>query len=171
MQLPPETGDGQNVVEVFCPTGALAVVGLVGDHDLGQSRPITDALRLAAARRRHVIVDLSRCGFFDSSVASLLFAAQETVESRGGQFALVVLAESITVARTVEVMGLAELFVTYPTLGDALAGTEHIMRIRDQPVGFHAECSCGWMGEHRTGVVALHLARDDAKRHEGVRVA
>jgi anti-anti-sigma factor len=177
MQHSTELGEATNRVELSCPTEVLAVVELVGDHDLGQSGPITEALHVAAARRRHVVVDLSRCGFFDSTVACLLFAAQESVDSYGGQFALVVPVQSCTVARTVEVMGLDELFVTYPTLEDALAGTEHVMRIRDERVlvgergGFHAECSCGWTGEHRTGVVALHLAREDARRHEDTPVA
>ena len=172
MHQPPVLADAPNRVELSCPTGILAVVELVGDHDLGHSGPIGEALDIAAARRCHVVVDLSRCGFLDSSVASLLLAAQAAVGSRGGRFALVVPAEPCTVARTVEVMGLGELFVTYPTLAEARAGAEHVMRIRDERAlvgergGFHAECSCGWTGEPRSGVVALQMARGDAKRHE-----
>ena len=176
--LPPDPQlDASHRVDLSYPSGALAVVELVGEHDIGLYKPIRDALHLAAARRRHVLVDLSQCLFIDSTVVSLLLAARDEVTSDHGQFALVIPTGDSTIARVTEVMGLVEMFTIYSNREEAAAGTAHVTRLRDlrarfgDPEGFVAECSCGWRGEPRSGSMAMRTARHDAVEHADARVA
>lgn len=98
------------VVETKFPTLSLAIVRLLGEHDLGTYEPLKAALGTAAARRRDVVVDLSRCAFIDSTVVSLLLYAQGEVVSDHGQFALILPSEAGPVRRVADIMGLAQMF-------------------------------------------------------------
>jgi hypothetical protein len=58
-----------------------------------------------------------------------------------------------------------------PGQRDARALSEHVFRIRDlrrvfgDPEAFAAHCSCGWLGEQRTGRLADRVARRDGVAH------
>jgi anti-anti-sigma factor len=123
MQPPPDAAldDVDSRVELSCPSPSLAIVELVGEHDLGHYEMLAELLALAAARRRHVLVDLSRCAFIDSTVVALLLAARDEVTSDRGRFALVIPAEQESVARVADLMGLADLFSIYSNRDDASA--------------------------------------------------
>jgi anti-anti-sigma factor len=122
LQLPdPGLDDTLNRVELSCPSCSLAVVELVGEHDVGQYKLLAESLLLAASRRRHVLVDLSRCAFIDSTVVSLLLAARDEVTSDHGRFALVIPVENESVVRVADLMGLVDLFTIYSTRDDAWA--------------------------------------------------
>jgi anti-sigma B factor antagonist len=113
----------RNRVELETPTAALAVVSLVGEHDLADYEALRHALDLAAARRRHLIVDLTGCEFIDSTVVSLLLHAQGEIVSDGGRFALVV-PPSGPVCRVAEVMHFAGMFpMMHGTCAAAVACT------------------------------------------------
>src|SRR3954451_21341240 len=90
MQPPPDAAlyDAHSHVELSCPSASLAIVELVGEHDLGDYKNLAESLALAAARRRHVLVDLSRCAFIDSTVVALLLAARDEVTSDPGRGSL-----------------------------------------------------------------------------------
>ena len=164
-------------VELSCPTPALAMIELVGEHDLGRYKPIGEALHLAATRRRNVLVNLARCVFIDSTVVGLLLAARDETTADGGQFALVVPAQPSPVARAVDVMGMSALFTIYPRVEDALDASKHVTQIRDLRVRFGdderfaAECSCGWRGDQHTGERALRASRAEARAHADTRIA
>ena len=164
-------------VEVAYPSGALALVTLVGEQDVSLHKALGDALNLAAARRRHVIVDLSDCAFIDSTVVMLLIAARDAVTAGQGQFALVIPTGATRIARVSEVMGLVDVFTIYSNREDAAASVTHVTRVRDlrarfgDPEGYVAECSCGWKGEQRTGPLAMRSARRDGVEHADARVA
>ena len=163
-------------VGLSCPSEALAVVDLIGEHDLGQFEMLGKALQLAAAQRRNVLVDMTQCDFIDSTVVSLLLAAHVEVSSGGGEFAVVIPPDPSPVARTAEIMGLAEMFPTYSSREDAEA-TEHVVLVRDlrarfgDPESFAAECSCGWRGKPRSGENAERAARREARMHADARAA
>jgi anti-anti-sigma factor len=164
-------------VEVRCPSGQVAIVDLLGDHGLGQSDMVREALETAARRRRNVLVDLTRCGFVDSTIVKTLLHGQARVDAFGGRFALVIPPKAERVARVAEIMGLGELFALYASLDGALATVAHPTRVRDgrARVGdddcFVAECACGWRGEPRTGAMGWRTANDDAHEHGGNRPA
>jgi len=121
-QNPPADRVHPSRVELETPTEALAVISLVGDHDLAEDEPLRQALDLAAARRHHLIVDLTECTFIDSTVVSLLLHAQGEIVSDGGCFALL-LPPIGPVRRVAEVMHFASMFPLHDTRAAAMAAT------------------------------------------------
>jgi anti-anti-sigma factor len=106
-------------VEFETPSSTLAIVSLVGEHDLADYEPLQQTLALATSRRRHVIVDLSACEFIDSTVISLLLHAQGEVVSDRGRFAVVIPPGPGAVRRVAELMQLESLFPVYASLENA----------------------------------------------------
>jgi anti-anti-sigma factor len=121
----------QNRIVVVMRSGDVTLVELVGEHDLAHYQPLKDALETATARRQHLVIDLSPCVFFDSTVVSLLLHAQDQVASYGGRFALVIPAESTHTSRIVEVMHLTDVLPIHTSLDAALVDIL-------PPVGEHA---------------------------------
>jgi anti-anti-sigma factor len=156
--------------EVAYPLDRVAVIALEGEHDMAHVGEVAEALRRASERCRTLLVDLSRCTFISSATLSELWRGQEAV-APDGRFALVLPPGESAVQRIAEAMRLAELFATYDTLEDAFANAVHDTRVRDlrarfgEPDRFRAECSCGWRGEERTGLMALRGAKNDARDH------
>ena len=111
----------QNRIVVGMHTEGVTLVELIGEHDLAHYEPLKDALETAAARRKDVVVDLSSCVFFDSTVVSLLLHAQDAVTSSGERFALVIPDGSAHTSRVVEVMHLADVLPIHTTREAALA--------------------------------------------------
>jgi anti-sigma B factor antagonist len=166
-----------NRVEVDTPSIALAVVAVIGEHDLAQSGMLIEALATAAARRRDVLVDLSRCDFFDSTVISVLLDAQDEVTSDGGRFALVIPADAPHATRVVEVMQLTDILPIHASSDEALHAFEHVTQVRDVREAsrgadlYRAECSCGWLGDREAGMLALRHAAAGAAGHLETRTA
>lgn len=165
-------------IEIEFHSAGLAIVSLVGEHDLGRYEHLKDALDTAAERRRNMIVDLTPCAFIDSTTISLLLRAQGEVTSDGGRFALVTPIEPRSaVRRTAELMNLAHLFPVFASLTDALAYTSHDTRVRDlrasyaEPEVYAAQCSCGWRGTQYDGPTARRRAGGDATEHAQTRGA
>jgi anti-anti-sigma factor len=158
-------------VEIVFHSSRLAIVELVGEHDLAQLDRVRDALETAQTQRPDVVVDLSRCEFFDSSVISALLHAQDEIGAAGGRLALIIPDASPHLSRIVNVMQLGELLPLHGSLEAALAALEHATRVCDRrtrragPDLFQAECSCGWRGDLQTGICAMRLALADANAH------
>jgi anti-anti-sigma factor len=108
-----------NRVELETPSAAVAVVSLIGEHDLAEYEPLKATLDLAASRRRHVIVDLSNCAFVCSTVVSLFLHAQGEVVSDGGRFGVVIPPDSGAVSRVADLMEFESLFPVYESLETA----------------------------------------------------
>jgi anti-anti-sigma factor len=160
-----------NRVEIVLQSPTVAIVSLVGEHDLAQSAPLKEALETAVTRRRNVLVDLSDCVFLDSTVISLLLHTQDEVVSNGGRFALIVPDGSTHTARVLDVMHLGDALPIHRSLDEALGSVEHRVRIRNlgerpgDSYAFGAECSCGWQGGPHKGVLAMRHAHADASSH------
>jgi anti-sigma B factor antagonist len=165
-------------VELETPSASVAIVTLVGEHDVATSEKVAQGLKLAATRRRHVLVDLSPCTFVDSTVIGLLLGSHDEVTSDDGSFVLILPGDSGThTARVLELMQLGDALVMHDSLDAALASLEHTVRVRDlrarfgEPDRFRAECSCGWTGQEQTGVLAMRHARADGTGHTESRPA
>jgi anti-anti-sigma factor len=117
-------------VELVWHNGSLAVVSLVGEHDLVRHQPLKEALRAAAARRQHVLVDLSECVFLDSTVISSLLHTHGLLTSRNGSFALIVPPESTHTARVVNALRLDQALRIHPSLEAALTSVADIEAAR-----------------------------------------
>lgn len=158
-------------IELVMHSPSLAIVELVGEHDLAQRELLTEAIETAAARRRHVLVDLSRCLFFDSTVIGVLLLEQDRVTADGGRFGLVIPPDAPHAARVVETMQLTDILAIYESRDEAFRTFEHVTRVRDARARFgdvdayRAECSCGWIGDLRSGVLAMRHANADSVHH------
>jgi anti-anti-sigma factor len=107
-------------IEIGFDVPSVAVVTLVGEHDLGHHELQKEAFATAAARRRHMVVDLTRCEFIDSAAISRLLDAQRKVTAAGGSFLIVLPAEENAVNRTAELMQLSTMLRICPSTADAL---------------------------------------------------
>jgi anti-anti-sigma factor len=110
-----------NSVRIISATPSVAIVSLLGEHDLGDSEPLKVAFARAAIRAPNVIVDLSDCSFIDSTVIALLLHAQSVVAQDGGRFAVALPTKPNAVTRVVDLMQLVQLVPVYASVEDALA--------------------------------------------------
>jgi anti-anti-sigma factor len=108
-------------VEVSYHSRTIAIVSIIGEHDLSRGDALRDALRAACAQRSHVLVDFSQCTLLDSTGIALLLETQTRVRAAEGRFALVIPPEQGAVARVAELIRLADLVPVTATLDDALA--------------------------------------------------
>src|SRR6478735_2537613 len=113
------------------PSAQVAAVDLLGDHGVGQSEIVREALETAARQRRNVVVDLTHCGCIDSTVVKILLYGRTRMDAFGGRFALVIPVEPDRVATAAQLMGFKELFLLFTTIEEALVTVEHVTRVRD----------------------------------------
>jgi anti-anti-sigma factor len=113
-----------NSVELASASPSIAIVSLVGEHDLGDYESLRVAFTRAAIRARIVIADLERCSFIDSTVVSVLSHAHSVVASDGGRFAVALPIEPNAVTRVADLMQLPLLMPTFASLADALANLQ-----------------------------------------------
>ena len=90
--------------------GFAAIVWLRGEHDLDSSRAIREALD---AIDGDVLIDLSGCGFLDSSVIGLLLRRFQERTRRGQRLDLIVPPANRIIARTIEIASLRELITVH----------------------------------------------------------
>jgi anti-anti-sigma factor len=108
-----------NRVELTSAARDVAVVTLVGEHDLGQYEVLKSVLARAAVRAPSVIVDLSECAFLDSTALHLVLHTHSVTTKARGAFAVVVLPEG-PVSRLAELVRLDQMLPVYPSLDAAL---------------------------------------------------
>jgi anti-anti-sigma factor len=96
-------------VNVEFASDDMAVVALVGEHDLN-SRTALRATLGYAAEGRNVLVDLGSCTFVDSAIISLLLSTQRTLKTCDGRCELIIPPEAGYVRRLFEISGIAGLF-------------------------------------------------------------
>ena len=90
-----------------------AIVSLRGEHDLRSSLAIREALESIEG---DVLVDLSRCGFMDSSVVGTLLRTSQERARAGHRLDLLVPPENRIVARAIEIASLRELLTVHEQL-------------------------------------------------------
>ncbi len=95
-----------------------SLLSVEGDLDLASAPSLKWALAdVQSAERRHVVVDLSRVGFIDSTALGVLVGAQRALDP-GVRLAIACSEENVL--RIFELTGLDGMFEIVPTLQDAL---------------------------------------------------
>jgi len=124
MQSAPENQDGSDPKEVsFLITRReladdTSLLSVEGDLDLASAPSLKWALAdLQSASSRHVVVDLSRVSFIDSTALGVLVGAQRSLDP-GVKLAIACAEENVL--RIFELTGLDGMFEIVPTLHDAL---------------------------------------------------
>lgn len=98
------------------PAGPVHVVEVIGDIDIFTSADLSDALDQAAGATR-IIVDLSHCGYIDSTGISSLFRSQR---SSNGKLCLVV-GSGHKIRRILQVTRVGEFIQIYESVEEARA--------------------------------------------------
>jgi anti-sigma B factor antagonist len=100
------------------------VVSVSGEIDLATGPELERALRdLPDDGTRSVIVDLSDCGFMDSTGMHILARTHARLGRSGGRLAVVTNHHGIL--KVLELTGLDKLFPIYPSRAKALGDTNH----------------------------------------------
>ena len=147
---------GMPSVEVVRHSARIAVVSLVGEHDLSTKDRMLDALA-SAASQPCVVVDLSRCTFVDSSFIGVLVALYGTdictVQARRARTQRVVW-------RTLELVQMDRFFAIHDSLEQALlaAAAADVLPVRPRRWRRERRRPRGRPGRRR------HLARARAGR-------
>lgn len=102
-----DVGDGKTVVHVE------------GELDLGTAPRLSDQLETPAAGGGRLVLDLTGCGFIDSSGLRTLLGARAASDGAGGSLALVV--SDPNLLRVFEVASLDRVLEIHPSLEAALA--------------------------------------------------
>jgi anti-sigma B factor antagonist len=109
-------------VEVDQSEEDVAIVSLIGEHELYSVLDVERALDNAIQEGRSVVVDLSRAEFLDSSVVAILLRAREEAHVQGASFALVIDdSTGQSVRQLFEITGLATIFRVASSREEALA--------------------------------------------------
>jgi anti-sigma B factor antagonist len=114
-----------NAVEVKSASPWIAIVSLVGEHDLGDYTTVKTALTHAAVRAENVIVDLTECTFIDSTVLATMINSGSIAAVDGGRV-LVVLPPEGSVQRLAQAACLDEILPTYDALAAAMASIDSV---------------------------------------------
>lgn len=88
-----------------------AVVSLHGEHDITTAPEVKQTI---GSIDGNVLVDLSACEFIDSAVIGVLIGGSRDLEREGRFLEIVVPPENQTVARTLDVVRMADLVVVHP---------------------------------------------------------
>lgn len=95
------------------------VVRVEGDLDLGTAPRLSDMIDGPAATGKRVVLDLTACGFIDSSGLRALLTARSAADTAGGSLALVVADPNIL--RVFEVASLDQVLEIHSTVEAALS--------------------------------------------------
>jgi anti-sigma B factor antagonist len=95
------------------------VVPLEGEIDLHVSPRMAATLNAALKEKpRHLVIDMSKCSYIDSSGLAVLIEAMQNVEKYGGKFALTALQDSVK--PIFEIARLDQVFRIFPDVDAAL---------------------------------------------------
>ena len=100
--------------------GYVRVVALVGEHDLSTVDRLSDEIDRQFREVSHVVIDLTRATFVDSTVVCALAVGAEHARSSAGRRFSVVAPPRSFVNRVFSLADLRAMMPTYETLDEAL---------------------------------------------------
>jgi anti-sigma B factor antagonist len=111
-------------VETTGPGGDCAVLRVAGEVDVYTAPAIRERIRdLAAKGAVHVIADLSRVDFLDSTGLGVLVGGLKRLREHDGSLTLVISATRIL--RILEMTGLTRVFQAQPSVRAAITADPH----------------------------------------------
>jgi anti-anti-sigma factor len=106
-------------IEVRSPQPGAALVVLGGEHDLHSADRLRQTIDDMLFGNEHLIVDLSRAEFIDSTIIGVLVEAMKKADGRDRKFSVVV-GTAPSVERILEITGGLGLLNIVPTVERAL---------------------------------------------------
>ena len=111
--------DGFATVEVASLPGGGVVVALTGDHDLSTKQQVLKGLA-GVGPKAHLIIDLARCTFVDSTIISTILGAVHVKPPRAQTVSLVLPDDTGYVYRALSVIGMRDLVPVHRSIEAAL---------------------------------------------------
>jgi len=118
--VPDESNYADELLEVFRPGAGVAVVVLLGEHDLATRDALDELFRRLVAGTDLVVVDLSQVKFIDGSTLGALARADQAARTKGGRLRLQIPGDGI-VRRMLEITNLLRLLDCSPSREAALS--------------------------------------------------
>jgi anti-sigma B factor antagonist len=110
----------QPTIEVRSPQPGVALIALGGEHDLHSADRLRQTIDDVLFGNEHLIVELSKAEFIDSTIIGVLVQAMKNAEGRDRKFTIV-LGTAPVVERVLEITGVLALLNVVPTVERALA--------------------------------------------------
>lgn len=110
----------QPTIEVRSPQPGAALVVLGGEHDLHSAAGLERTLEDMLFGTEHLVVDLSKAEFIDSTIIGVLVQTMKKADGRDRRFT-VVLGTAPVVQRILDITGVLSLFHVVPTVERAFA--------------------------------------------------
>jgi anti-anti-sigma factor len=105
--------------EVEFDAGRLAVVRLLGEHDISTTQALAERLSQLVESGSPLIFDLSDADFLDSAVVHVIEEADADARARGVPLAVVAPPDAKLVRRLLDITGLVEIIPVFPTRPEA----------------------------------------------------
>jgi anti-sigma B factor antagonist len=129
--------------ETIGPSGDCAVLQVSGEIDLYTAPVLRERIQdLAAKGTVHIIADLSRVDFLDSTGLGVLVGGLRRLREAGGSLTLVISAPRIR--RVFEITGLTKVFPPQPSVPAAITADPHWRQTIESEAGSAEE----WYRKH-----------------------
>jgi anti-sigma B factor antagonist len=122
------------------PIRDCAVLQVTGEVDVYTAPMLREQIReLAAKGAVHLIADLSRVDFLDSTGLGALVGGLKRLREAGGSLALVI--STARIQRIFQITGLTKALPAQPSVADAITADPHWQQIAETEAGsVHAWC-------------------------------
>jgi anti-sigma B factor antagonist len=121
-------------LETIGPSGDCAILQVTGEVDVCNAPILRERIRgLAATSTVHVIADLSRVDFLDSTGLGVLVGGLKRLREHDGSLVLVISATRIL--RIFEVTGLTRVFLPQPSVLAAITADPHWRQVVESKAG------------------------------------
>jgi anti-sigma B factor antagonist len=116
------------------PVGDCAVLRVAGEVDAYTAPMLREQIRdLAAKGAVHLIADLSRVDFLDSTGLGTLVGGLKRLREAGGTLTLVITAPRIL--RLFQITGLTKVLAIYPSVAEAITADPHWQHTAETEAG------------------------------------
>jgi anti-sigma B factor antagonist len=132
--------------EIIAPTGDCAVLQLTGELDAYTAPLVRDRIReLADGGVVHVIADMSRVDFLDSTGLGVLIGGLKRLREHDGSLAPVIIKSGVL--KVLQITGLTGVLPPQSSVADAIDASPHWRQVVETESGSTAE----WCKKHDLG--------------------
>jgi len=130
-------------LQTIGPIGDCAVLQVTGEVDVYTAPTLREQFQeLAAKGAVHLIADLGRVDFIDSTGLGALVGGVKRLREAGGSLALVI--STPRVLRIFQITGLTKALATQPSVADAISADPHWQQTAESEAGSVHE----WCRQH-----------------------
>jgi anti-anti-sigma factor len=121
--------------------GEIAVISLLGEHDIATAWEVRNALAFALEQGTHVVVDLNETEFIDSTIIHVLFESKQLAQERGRRVSLQLPADA-RVRRALEITGMLDVLPVYGARAEAI---DAVRQPRDMNIERRERWRSSWL--------------------------